>query len=173
MRPINLVFFAVCLVIASADTKFGLSSIESRIIGGEDAEEGQFPYQVSLRHSNNGKILCGGGIISNRFILTAAHCAEGQSPSTIYAVAGALHLDQGGVKLDLDKVTYHEKWNSAGTLNSDVALLRTTEEIQFTETIQPIALPTRDLQADETPVLLAGWGRTDTTVRPFLRISNY
>lgn len=45
-----------------------------RVIGGSDAQEGQFPYQVSLRV--RGLHVCGGTIISNDFILTAAHCVE-------------------------------------------------------------------------------------------------
>lgn len=45
-----------------------------RVIGGSDAQEGQFPYQISLRVG--GEHVCGGTIISNKFILTAAHCVE-------------------------------------------------------------------------------------------------
>lgn len=45
-----------------------------RVIGGSDAQEGQFPYQVSLRVG--GLHVCGGTIISSHFILTAAHCVE-------------------------------------------------------------------------------------------------
>lgn len=45
-----------------------------RVIGGSDAQEGQFPYQISLRVG--GSHVCGGTIISNKFVLTAAHCVE-------------------------------------------------------------------------------------------------
>lgn len=46
----------------------------TRIIGGRDAVQGQFPYQVSLRV--RGSHNCGGSIISRRYIVTAAHCVS-------------------------------------------------------------------------------------------------
>lgn len=45
-----------------------------KVLGGSDAQDGQFPYQVSLRIG--GSHVCGGTIISDNFILTAAHCVE-------------------------------------------------------------------------------------------------
>ena len=52
----------------------------SRVLGGNDAVSKQFPHQISLRRDHSH--VCGGSIISNRYILTAAHCVvvEGTEP---------------------------------------------------------------------------------------------
>lgn len=161
MKSINLVLLAVCLTLATANTVFGYSVIEPRIVGGENAEEGQFPYQISLRSKFTRSHFCGGSILSSRFLLTAAHCTQmdNADPANIYAVVGALHLLGGGIEIQLDTITVHEGWDRSRLLN-DLSLLRTAEEIVFSDTIQPIALPTENLPTEgNAHVILSGWGK--------------
>jgi len=49
---------------------------DTQIIGGTDALDGQYPYQVSLKRTLIGKHICGGVIISQKYVITAAHCLE-------------------------------------------------------------------------------------------------
>lgn len=167
MKTINLICLALCVVVAVADTKFDIFELDPRIVGGEDAEVGQFPYQVSLRSKLSRSHFCGGSILSSRFIITAAHCSQGYNgkPQYVYAVVGALHLSSGGVVVELNKITPHENYDQS-KIRNDVSLIRTAEEIVFTDYIQPIALPTQDI--GESEVLLSGWGRTSVSPHIFL-----
>lgn len=137
-----------------------------RIVGGKDATEGQFPYQVSLRTRFLKQHFCGGSIISSRFILTAAHCVEGifSKPNFVVAVIGSIYRKKGGVTVKLNKITSHEEWDRSELVN-DIALLRTAEEILFSSTIQPIALTSTDPSENgETPLFLSGWGRNSIVI---------
>ena len=51
-----------------------LQTVDTRIIGGEDAAEGDAPWMVSMAYKSNDKHFCGGAIIGERTILSAAHC---------------------------------------------------------------------------------------------------
>lgn len=97
MMTVKLVIFALCALCVSAH--FELASVNDidflargdRIVGGERAEKGQFPYQVSLRRS--GSHWCGGSILNRRFILTAGHCISNivNYPKSLSVAVGLLN----------------------------------------------------------------------------------
>ncbi|XP_031639169.1 chymotrypsin-2-like [Contarinia nasturtii] len=158
MKSIGLIFLALCAV--QCDVQFGKTfGAETRILGGKDAEMGQFPYQASLRVLHDERHSCGAVIIGKRFLLTAAHCTRGLFlwPRFTYVVVGGNHLNDG-IPLKLDKITPHEHFD-LNTLYNDISLLRTAEEIVFTDLIQPVSLPTQTTDGN-TSVVLSGWGRT-------------
>lgn len=166
MKTISLICLALCAVCVVANTKFGLPKyydLTPRIIGGEDAKEGQFPYQVSLRDKISFRHNCGASILSSRFLLTAAHCSliVNHKPQFMYIVAGALRLSSGGVKYELDKIIPHANYDGFSHRN-DISLLHTAKKIVFSETIQPIALPMQNIPGG-SEVLLSGWGQTSVS----------
>lgn len=68
----------------------------TRITNGVEATKHEFPSTVGLRDiSSNQPIFCGGSIVSDRFIVTAAHCMAQRSPSRILALAGDHDLTSG------------------------------------------------------------------------------
>lgn len=143
---------------------------EERIVGGEVADAGQFPYQVSLRYfqvrwdAQTGLRvgffhICGGSVLSDRWVITAAHCA--QTPINAYnliVVAGASHISEAndGVRHPLQRIVNHPEYNEEILVN-DISLLQTRLPIQFNQRIQPIAISRVNVGAG-VPVVASGWG---------------
>lgn len=152
-------FICLTLVAILSATK-AKHLIQPRIINGHDAQEGQFPHMASLRYRMMPVHACGATIISSRFLLTGAHCCISPNPKDMFAVVGAIRQSSGGVIVELDKVTPHKGFSKTEG-KFDVAVLRTTKDITFTEFIQPVALPKEDLPDDKAVhVALSGWGIT-------------
>lgn len=165
MNAINVICLLLFVVYTSAkyfaQDEFTSEKNQLRIINGEDATLGQFPHQVSLRSYISKDHYCGGSILNSKYILTAAHCAQGRNaiPLFIYTVVGTIDRKVGGTRYRVSRVYNHPKYNPNRLLN-DIALLRTKNEILFNEYVQPIALPTADLAEEGNVVVtISGWGR--------------
>lgn len=123
----------------SEDTNY--DSID-RIINGTDAVLGQFPHFASLGYEDDGALTweCGGALISETFVLTAAHCAKRRVPK--YARFGVINL--GSTKSDTYKIKNiikHPDYDGGSTYN-DIALIELESEVKFTNNIKPACLPT-------------------------------
>ena len=125
-------FFLVFVILSST-----LSALPTRIVGGFNASLGEFPHQVSLREWQSQQHMCGGSIISDNFILTAAHCTMDRSPSEIFAVVGTVLLNSGGTKYELSEIIIHPEFD-IDRLHSDLSLVKTSESIVYSSEISTI-----------------------------------
>lgn len=122
-------------------------------------------YAISITLDNNH--MCGGSIIDNYHILTAAHCVIPfiQNPgmaSQAVVVVGTNDLNSGGQAYRLAKLWANENYNPddpSGRGPYDIGLIRLASPIQYGPTVQPIRLPTRNIAPNED-VTVAAWGAT-------------
>ncbi|XP_016955935.1 serine protease 3 [Drosophila biarmipes] len=137
-------------------------SIEGRITNGNKAATNQFPYQVGLSFtSSSGSWWCGGSIISNTWVLTAAHCTKGASSVTIYYGSTVRTSAKLKKKVSSSKFVQHSGYK-ASTLSNDISLIK-TPSVKFTIAINKISLPaiasSYSSFAGQTAVA-SGWGKT-------------
>lgn len=129
----------------------------NRIVGGQTAFPGQFPYQISLRLVEH-LHLCGGSIISNDWIVTAAHCTEGYNITYLSVVIGAFHYRDDGEQYKIDQIFVHPEYHFV-RLTGDIALIRTVESLVFTGLSQPISIGL-DFIGAGVQSISSGWGTT-------------
>lgn len=132
---------------------------DGKIVGGFPINITQVPWQVALT-DGYGQI-CGGSIISDRWILTAAHCLSGFDPLDYIILAGTSDKEEGGQRFTVDKYIYHEKYSSSN-IDYDFGLLRLSEKLTFSDVAQAVQMPKVDDEDIENgaPCLISGWGVT-------------
>uniref|UniRef100_A0A8C4EZX1 ST14 transmembrane serine protease matriptase n=1 Tax=Dicentrarchus labrax TaxID=13489 RepID=A0A8C4EZX1_DICLA len=117
----------------------------NRIVGGQNAELGEWPWQVSLHFLTYGHV-CGASIISERWLLSASHCFVTSSPQNYIASNWQTYsgmqdqYKQDNVRRPVKRIISHPDYNQM-TFDYDIALLELSEPLEFTNTIQPICLP--------------------------------
>lgn len=114
----------------------------NRIVGGNRVWVNKYPWTAQLLVK--GTLFCGGTLINDRYILTAAHCISNLSNVT-EVVVRLLQLNRNALDKGIERrVAYgrvHRQYNR-NNLQNDIALLRLNEPIELGEEIRPSCLPT-------------------------------
>ncbi|CAG9578680.1 unnamed protein product [Danaus chrysippus] len=133
-----------------------------RIVGGENTNIERYPFMSGiLEYFNWGTSqMCGGTLITNRAVVSAAHCFEDLTPSKLRVRLGSTYASSGGQVQEVSRIIMHAQYNKFLLIN-DVAVIRLQNAVTLSNEIQiaRIAGP-QYILPDNTPLNVIGWGTT-------------
>ncbi|GLV43596.1 Serine Protease Immune Response Integrator [Carabus blaptoides fortunei] len=138
------------------------------IIGGRSTVGREFPHMATLGFQNADQILwqCGGSLISEQFVLTAAHCLYSQQYGGVaWARLGDLNLtsstdDASPVNYKIIERIPHPNYTGPATYN-DIALVKLARIVTYNIYVRPACLYTQRRIEENTKLVATGWGLID------------
>ena len=159
------VFAALLLVFALLSTTLAAADRTVRIVGGTEVPDSRYPWMAAIyfRFADNRFLPgCGGSLLSERWIVSAAHCFVNggvpADPNNVAFLLGATDLtSDDGVFSVVSRIIIHPEYNP-NTQENDIALLELPEPVGF----EPITLPSvaNPVPIDGELATAAGWGAT-------------
>ncbi|XP_049881068.1 phenoloxidase-activating enzyme-like [Pectinophora gossypiella] len=162
------------------------ASSNNFIVGGEATTLEQYPWLVAIEYKRKDdgkmKVYCGGFLISGRYMLSAAHCFVGEveqvgkpqnillgeynvtneGPDCIKTKAGATVCTKGATRVPIESVVVHpEHYHDTRVNYHDIAIVRLSKTVEYSNYVRPICLPKSDLEVsplDNLMLYTTGWG---------------
>ncbi|KAG4066426.1 hypothetical protein HA402_007062 [Bradysia odoriphaga] len=142
------------------------------VLGGKEVVKDEWPFIVALYYSSTFKYFCGGTIISDKHVLTAAHCIQTKGkgfpliPDEITVRLGAYNLtdrsEKDAVNRNVAQILLHPNWNVVeDKYDADIAILVLNETLYFSDHIRPICMPPRKFLIEGLKGTVVGWGKTE------------
>ncbi|XP_007952994.1 serine protease 38-like [Orycteropus afer afer] len=160
----------VRLHVASTAT-CGHRRIQERVIGGTSAVENRWPWQVSVHYG--GLHICGGSILNEYWILSAAHCFA----DCAFVPLSHRRLNTKGFDVfvglikqnaasshtqwfEVNKVIIHPAYTVSHPNGGDIAVVQLKSRIEFSDSVLPVCLATPDMNLRNLSCWATGWGVT-------------
>jgi hypothetical protein len=143
-------------------------STKQKIVGGIEARPHSWPWQVALVVGKEEALACGGSVIDHHYVLTAAHCCDGQTTSLLRIRVGEHNLrgsrEPNAITYELKNIFMHPRYNRQPVLSNDFCLLETKLPIFFNEHVTPICLPTQSDAPPGKTCYITGWGEVNQNI---------
>ncbi|KAI1295862.1 Chymotrypsin-like elastase family member 1 [Halotydeus destructor] len=175
---LTIAVYLVALLFASTGSRYagdtckcGVPRLGTRIVGGRQAKVDAHPWHVALVELRDGEVyyLCGGSLINDRWILTAAHCVVSETPGdrTYKLAIGARNkseIFQSSRHADVESVHVHPLFARKPVMVNDIGLVKLAKPVDgFGTSRIPVCLPSSPMPLDN--LVACGWGKMSRGVR--------
>lgn len=130
-------------------------------MGGRPTGVNQYPWAARLVY--NGQFHCGASLVSEDYVLTAAHCVRRLQRTKIRVILGDhdqfITTETPAIMRAVTAIVRHRSFD-ANTYNHDIALLRLRKKVPFSKSIKPLCLPKERTDYAGKVATVIGWGRT-------------
>ncbi|XP_078594199.1 serine proteinase stubble-like [Branchiostoma floridae x Branchiostoma japonicum] len=167
--PVVVITTPVVVGHVSNDSRCGIPTVPrtpwtrpskgNKIVGGNIAAPGSYPWQVGLLNVvHSVRPFCGGALLSENWVVTAAHCI-GDPVLVVVGEHDVSNSPEWKETVEVKQIIVHPDYND-DTYENDIALLKLDSPVSLNDYVQPICLPKRDFNPEGKVVTVAGWGHT-------------
>jgi len=132
----------------------------TRVVGGVETEVNEYPWQAGLVSPGGTRTFCGGSLINDRYVVTAAHCTAGRTAPQFEVLLGdhRISVADGETRHTVAEIKDHPRYT--GYQNGfDISLLRLATPVTYNTKIAPACLPTAGQTYAGAQAITTGWGR--------------
>lgn len=133
---------------------------QHRVVGGRPADPNEWPWLAALVYPE-GDSFCGGTLISDTYVITAAHCVVGQKKADIQVKLGEYDFAVEGETNDrayaIENIKMHESY-STETQDNDIAIIKLAAPSTINKSVWPICLPPPQKEFTNERAFVVGWG---------------
>jgi len=135
----------------------------NRIVGGVTTGTNEWPWQVALMYGSNQ--FCGGSLINDRYVLTAAHCTADITANQLTIRLAEHRLSTNSetsvVTKTVSQIIEHSEYSAGDELN-DIALVKLSSPVEVSATVLPVCMPPPNPTYAQRTAVVTGWGTTSS-----------